>query len=409
METLLLRLPPATPDTAPDPAQWILLDSHDVPIRDTASGPLEEAAGLAAQRRVIALAPAEQVTLFEVRLKARNRQQLLRAVPYALEDELAEDVETLHFALGPSLGDDRYPVAVVARTHMQQWTTRLREAGLRPRALVPEMLALPREEGGWTLLQEPGRCVVRTAPWEGFYADPDLLSTLLELAWERSEDKPATLRCHCCSDAPPPNPPGEASLQRATTCPMALYAAGLDLQHPLDLLQGEFRPRAGTAKWARPWLAAGVLLAVWVAVEMGAAWYDLRQYRGQLAALRAQVEAVYKETFPGTRRVVNARVQMEQKLKELRRAAGSQGAGGLLPLLAAGAEAVSREKAVRVEGVTYRQGMVELRIAGKDLQSLERIKQYVEGKGLVAEIQSADTSGQKVSARIVIRADRKKS
>lgn len=404
METLLLRLPAATPDTGPVSVEWIVLDAHGVPVGETGRGTLEEAAAAGAQRRAIVLAPAEEVTLFQVHLKARNRQQLQRAVPYALEDELADDVETLHFALGPDLGEDRYPVAVVSRNRMERWTSSLHAAGLRPRALVPEMLALPLEEKTWTLLQEPGRCVVRTSPWEGFYADPELLPTLLELAWERSEARPETLHCHCCSDASPPQTPGTAAVERDETCPMTLFGGGLDTQRPLDLLQGEYRPRAGTAKWMRPWLAAGVLLAVWVLIEMTAAWIELRDFRGQAAALRAQIEQVYKDTFPGVRRVVNARVQMEQKLKELRRTAGSRKSGGLLPLLAAGAEAVAREKGVRVEGVSYRQGKVELRIEGEDLQALERIKQFVEGRGLAAEIQSADTSGQKVSARILIHA-----
>ena len=34
-----------------------------------------------------------------------------------LEDQLTVDVEDLHFALGPSLGDDRYAVAVIALAH----------------------------------------------------------------------------------------------------------------------------------------------------------------------------------------------------------------------------------------------------------------------------------------------------
>ncbi|HHB13451.1 MAG TPA: type II secretion system protein GspL [Chromatiales bacterium] len=404
METLLLRFPPAPPDGDPPVVQWVLLDSHNVPLGETQAGALAEAAALAAQRRVVALAPAEQVTLFEVQLKARSRQQLLRAVPYALEDELAEDVEDLHFALGPNLGEDRYPVAVVSKAHMAYWIDALHEAGLRLRLLIPETLALPYHDGEWTLLQEPGRCVVRTGPWAGFFADPALLGTLLDLAWDREQTHPELLRCHCCSEDPPPRPPGDARLERGEQCPMALFAGGLDLARPLDLLQGEFRPKAGTTKWVRPWLAAGVLLALWIGLELLVAWNDVRSYRNQVGALRSQIEAVYRQAFPGARRVVNARVQMEQKLKELRRAAGGRDEGGLLPLLAAGAEAVSRERSIRVDTVSYRQGQVELRLEGKELQALERIKQYVEQKGLDAEIQSADTSGQQISARIVIRA-----
>ena len=46
------------------------------------------------------------------RSQTAGRQKLLRAVPYAMEEQLSDDIENLHFALGPDLYDGIYPVAV---------------------------------------------------------------------------------------------------------------------------------------------------------------------------------------------------------------------------------------------------------------------------------------------------------
>ena len=83
------------------------------------------------------LVPGEDVLLAETSVAARSREQLARAVPFALEDQLAEPVETVHFAV---LADSpREPgVAVVRRDRMASLARRSRAAGIRPDVSRPE-------------------------------------------------------------------------------------------------------------------------------------------------------------------------------------------------------------------------------------------------------------------------------
>ena len=50
-------------------------------------------------RKVVLLLKSNEVVLTTAVIPSKNRKQLLQAIPYALEDTLAEDIENLHFAV----------------------------------------------------------------------------------------------------------------------------------------------------------------------------------------------------------------------------------------------------------------------------------------------------------------------
>src|SRR5690606_11540601 len=95
------------------------------------------ASALAAADEVVVLVPAGDVLLTETTLGARTRAQLLKALPYAVEDQVLAPVEELHFAAQRGEGD-RVGVAVVAKERLRGWLRRLDEAGIRADRLLPE-------------------------------------------------------------------------------------------------------------------------------------------------------------------------------------------------------------------------------------------------------------------------------
>jgi general secretion pathway protein L len=127
--------------------------------------PLDTVLASAGVRRLIVLVPGAEVRLAAVSVPARQPAKVLQAAPYALEDQLAEDVETLHFALGPRQPDGQWPVAVTSRARMNEWLKPFQERGLKPDAILPETLCLPATEPGrWSALAEPDQITVRTGP-----------------------------------------------------------------------------------------------------------------------------------------------------------------------------------------------------------------------------------------------------
>ena len=66
--------------------------------------------------------PGTDVLLAEPEVPVKAGAKLAQVVPYALEEQLAEDIENLHFAVGKRAQDSlTTPVAVVPRTLMENW------------------------------------------------------------------------------------------------------------------------------------------------------------------------------------------------------------------------------------------------------------------------------------------------
>ena len=95
--------------------KWIKLDEEGVPITRGAEARLEQVSSITQNAHVIVLLPLQQMLLTNVNTRARKSKHLQKAVPYALEEEVADDIEDLHFALGQRYGDNDYPVAVIEK------------------------------------------------------------------------------------------------------------------------------------------------------------------------------------------------------------------------------------------------------------------------------------------------------
>src|SRR5690348_12820463 len=94
-ESLFLQLP-----RADGTARWLLVDALGNRIGFVQKGSLADAAAQAQGRRLTVLAPGEHVTLLFADIPSSSPQKVLQAAPFMLEDRLAEDVDTLHFAAG---------------------------------------------------------------------------------------------------------------------------------------------------------------------------------------------------------------------------------------------------------------------------------------------------------------------
>ena len=352
-------------------------------------------------RRVVVLVPGAEVSLAEVRVPGRNRQRVLRAIPYALEEQLASDVEELHFALGPVKDGERYPVAIVDRAMMNAWTTLLRENGIQAEQLIPEPLALP-SAAGWSLMVDGETVLVRSGEYAGFAADVDNLPVLSAL-FEARQQLPETAQVFGSTVLDLGAVDVELVDERVQ--PLEWLALGWVQGPRINLLQGDYSRREEWGRLLRPWKASAALLLagfILVGVSTGLNYFHLSQQSEQLSA---EIEDVFRKAFPRARRIVNPRAQMEQKLKELRRRAGG-GNTDFLAMFAETADVVRATQGIKVRGASYRNGRLDLDLQADNLQILDSLKQSLVSSGLMsAEIQSASTQAdQKVKSRMRVKA-----
>ncbi|WP_404337521.1 type II secretion system protein GspL [Sphingomonas sp. MMS12-HWE2-04] len=230
------------------------------------------------------LVPSEQVRILAVDLPLASRAKRIEALPFAVEDQLAEPPESLHLALGAEIAPKRYLVAAVRHEVMAAWVMIAEEAGLAHAAMVPDALALPRpDEGQWAVDLAEDRAAVRAGDGTGFACPPALLLP----AWQAAGRPPATAYG---GPLPVEMAAGAAELDGATLADRLLAPA-------LDLRQGAYaRRRAAIPNF---WRRFGWIVAIGAAAHIVIAAADTLALRA-IADRRAEdLRAVTAIAAPG--------------------------------------------------------------------------------------------------------------
>ena len=354
----------------------------------------ELAAQASGGARLVLVAPGERVTLHQVPLPGRKRAAWIQAVPYALEDLVVEDVESLHFALGDQPENGGLLVAVIQQAVLREWLETCAQAGVIPAAVVPEPLLLPWEQGEWSVLLEAERVVARVGRWQGFATERGMLELLLNHSLvEAGDARPQRLRVW--GDPSPDLAATDLALQieDSRVEPLAVFAAAYHPATALNLLQGPFSRRAHWGRWLRPWRAAAVLGGVLLLAQGILQIHERAWLRGEEAALRTEMERLYQEAVPGATRIVNPRVQLETRLRELQSGGGS--AGTFLELLHQGGRPLTDFPEVTLRALGYRDGQLSLDLQGGSPAVLDQLQQRLsQQSGLRVEMRTTQRDGQ---------------
>lgn len=371
---------------SPDVVEWLPPDGT------IQRGPL---AGLADQIggvRLILAAPSEAVTLHRVLLPSRKRSTWARIVPFALEDHLIEDIETLHFALGGAVDEGHLPVAVVDRALMRTWLDACAQAGLTLNAVIPDSLLLPWQSGEWSVLLEERRALVRIGRWEGFATERDTLPLLLNQALtEAGEAKPQRLRVWGDPAMELVETAIEIEREDALIEPLLLFAANYQPSVTLNLLQGGYIQQTHWGRWLRPWRVAASLAGMILLIQGIGLAYEHWRLQQELTALRAEIEQTYKDAVPNATRIVNPRVQLETRLREL----APSGGDDFLGLLFQGAQPLTNFPSITLGGLSYHDGQLDLALEGGDPAMLDQLRQQLDQQpGLGMSMRTTQRDGQ---------------
>jgi general secretion pathway protein L len=393
---LLVRLPSG----ADDVPTWAAADAAGallpLPASDTAEG---SPAVVAAGRRVALLVPAADVTLFAPPLPAGNEARLQQLAPFALEEQVSQDVELLHFAVGMRDGQSgQVPVAVVDRDRMQKWLAQAADLGLEPRAMYAESDLAPLLPGHVTLLFTDGQLLLRddrTHPMALPADDPELALTALLGAERQLAD--THLAVYASPEDWPRLEAGIESLRERVASlkvqlfaggVLGLYAQGIASTAPVNLMQGEFKvqTKSGNA-WLR-WRTAAALLAGLLILHAAGTLWELRQLRQASAELDESIARVYGTIFPGQQLGPAPRLALEARLQQV--AGADSPRGELMPLLAALAAARANVPVAALDSLTYKPGTLQLKLSAPDAATLEQFSQALRAGGYGAQVTSGN-------------------
>jgi len=415
-QSLLLRLPPS----GQEETEWLTLDEAGAPTPTRQRGTLSLAAAVWRSGKVVVLAPAAQILLAEPELPPGGGAKLARAVPFALEEQLTEDVDQLSFAIGHRRLSGGTPVAVVSRAVLQGWIADLSAAGLDPSAIYPDISLMPENPGQTVLWLEKDRLAVRRPGAIPFAVElspvkealvvagviPDPLqaseepkpkeSAILYLTrddWARVQEEFEELLEQFAS----------LKVQLLADGPLPWLARGTKAADAVNLLQGEFSRTTDYGERWRRWRLAASLAAALLVVHVAAQALQIRQAKHESAALDNQISQVYSSAMPGTASA-DPRRQMQSKLERIRKSgAGPQ---TFLRALQTFSGALAATPKTTITALSYRENALDMTVSAPSLAALSQLTQFVGKDGLAAEIQSSNPVAGGVEAHLHIRDQR---
>jgi general secretion pathway protein L len=415
--TLLLRFPaPGEQET-----EWLSIEDSGAPSTARQRGPLSLAAAVARSARVVALAPASHILLAEPELPPGSGVKLARAVPFALEEQLTEDVDQLSFSIGRRRPGGRTPVAVVSRATLQSWIAQLAAAGIDPVAIYPDISLVPENPGHTVLWLEGPRLTVRrpgTLPFAveltpvtealvvaGVIPDPlaeptragevpaPLESAVLYASredWTRVQDEFQGLAGMFAA----------LKVQILADGPLPWLARNLQGTEAVNLLQGEFaRSTDYNARWLR-WRTAAILAGGLLFAHIAAAMIRIHQANHETKSLDTQISQIFQQVMP-SEKMQDPRRQMQSRLDRIRHS----GAGPeyFLHALEVLSSAIAPASNTRIDSLSYREQALDLRVTAPSLSALSQLSQQVSKQGLTADIQSSQPVEGGIDAHLQVR------
>ncbi|MGO1462231.1 MAG: type II secretion system protein GspL [Oleiphilaceae bacterium] len=288
--------------------------------------------------QLVGLIPGDEALLCMADIPAKQSRFINQALPYAVEEQIAQDIDEVHLALGPHTRDG-YRVAAVDRSTMAQWLELFRGwSHARLEAIYPDAALLPVTEGGWSICLDGESAMMASDRGEWLSMQSANLAMFAQtLAVPPSEDVVAEVPVVIYgTDSELEQQqavlgelmaPGRLSVRRESLELMPLellaYAHHNHLCRPINLCQRDFSVKGSKASPLKPWKPLIAVAAVWfvvqVALEAGMGFY----YQSQADDMRQQAMSVYKSAFPNDRRTHAGNVK--RVIEGQLRMAGSDG------------------------------------------------------------------------------------
>ena len=240
---------------------------------------------------IVAVAPADAVTLHWAAIPARSAAQAAAAARIVVSDATATPSD-LHVAIGEAraggAGEER-AIAVVSPERMAGWLAEMNARGVDPVAVLPAPLLLPEPEEGWLRGEVGGQAVVRGR--SAGFADEARLTELI------------------VGDVEP------VVLARDEVWHAAASAA---TAWPLDLRQGPFARRTRRSiDWALV-RRLGSLVAMILLATLAIDLVRIARYSFGADTLEARAEAVARQGLPRGSGEGDAGRMLGERLSRLR-------------------------------------------------------------------------------------------
>ncbi|SFR44059.1 general secretion pathway protein L [Marinobacter daqiaonensis] len=371
--------------------------------------------------RLIGLIPGDEAMFCFADIPARQARFIRQALPFAVEEQLAQDVDSVHLALGDK-DEDGYRVAAIDQQRMGYWLEVYSDwEGAELEAIFPDAALVPLRDHDWAICLGDDLALVASRRGEWMTMRSENLTVFAQTLAMPSEDEVAAevqIVVYGNEEAFGKNESSMSELvgtSRLSVHRELMTGGTLELLanahyhhavQAINLCQGSYAPSHGEGGALREWRPAVAIAAVWFLLLVGSQAGMGYYYQQEADALEAQAMAIYREAFPEDRRATpqNVRRMVEAQF----RVAGEQGGdAGFLPLMKYTGQQYSRlpnNQSVVFNSVNYTasRGELVVDVRADSYEKLNTLRSGIAEQGLEASIGSVVNEPEGTRARLTV-------
>ncbi len=353
-------------------------------------------------------------------IPVKQTRYVQQALPYAIEESIAEDIDGMHLIVGEKLGKEQYPVLAIQKTRMQQWYDYANQLGfpLYGMYVDAELLNFSEQDNGakvTVLVDEEdalvycqGKICLRT-PLQNLPLFLELANAELtdEIPLELLVNDSAKADCGVMLAQLEHIEHMRLKIEAFSSSPFEVLCAAFFGDHDSNnLCSPEFPSKTQSSKSGfRKWWPLAAVASLLFVVQLGFDVVEGYLYQNQADEYRQQSVALYKKLFPRERTIASPRRQLEGKL---RNAANSTVATDFLVMLGEAGYQLSRQpkkQQMLLNNLQYseKRGELAFEVSAPTLDDIDRYKQSLTQAGYQVGIGSAIKESNTVRGKLTVQ------
>ncbi|KTC68283.1 general secretion pathway protein L [Legionella birminghamensis] len=361
----------------------VSLDQNQQVVQPLVRRKAEDIIQFQANQRTYIIASGDNFAFHRLELPWLGEKKARTAIPYALEDKFAENVDELHFAFDRQhYQQGYYLIAACKKAYLQQLVQLVHDNGIHVDFLTIDWFALENKE----ICVAEDRLLIRDETFCGVLNSP-----LAELFLKKTTPEH---RLYVFKESMPLPSPLMAQIIQEDNLYIWI-AKRLLTHHPMNLAQGEFLADDQT-RGKKRWIAAAAAMAsLWLFTNLSLKIWDNFHLNQQIEEADKQIAVIYRQFFPQAQKVISPRFRIEQFLKTK----GNDTDNPFWVLLNQLSRTIENSD-ISIEQIRYQSRILQVTIISKDFASVEAFENQLQKLNIKVKQTQASTRDKQVASTL---------
>lgn len=353
-------------------------------------------------RHVWLILPGQNVVSQRADATIKDRRQLLKILPYEVEEGIINAVEDLHFTFG-NIDGDKIPLAYTDIDWLRECIAEIEDIGADVQRCGVDYLQIIRPADGWALLLENNILYAHYATGVGFAVEHEMAAAYLS-SLASTESPPAIVQLFADDEQDMEQLRAllpEAIVESEQLVVEEQEAGFWDVISP-SVLQGDFRTgrlarKLPFDKWWHQFKYPIIALAAAFVIAIGATWFALQQAEAERKEIIAQTDRIFRQAVP-TGNISDP----ERQLRAMVGGGNSSAGSNVVSLMAGVAPALDSFDEITIRSLRYSvdSRQLQMNIEAKSFATFEALRVKIAEAGFSVDIKSANVYGDVHQAQL---------